>query len=417
MASTVSTGIGEATEIAIANHRKAWRDVAFCVKPADRRRAELAVHAIYKACEISPPREIIWFDSPIQGAFAATLLKELSTDLYETMRARIYDRAEKRLWAKAQEKSSLKWWRQIYDRVSKNGEDVIYANLAGRLCNLTSRYLLGGFEEIPSLAISEARIEFATRQLQAVYNDLDKRLLPVDWSTIQRTFNLHPTSLTTSIERALQASISQMVWRCGPGSFDAHRLQVLDFCHQSGIPLPMLDGVKELAKSAGVCWMFREYCVLTERPKVISVDREGRLHSGRGTAIAYRDGWSMCSWHGTLVPRRFVRVLKERNADMIITESNVELKRMMIDAYGHERFLYDSRARIVHEDRFGILYRREMMHDEPLCMVGVINSTPEPDGTHKRYYLRVPPQLQTARAAVAWTFGLEPNEYDPQKQT
>lgn len=37
----------------------------------------------------------------------------------------------------------------------------------------------------------------------------------------------------------------------------------------------------------------------------------------------------------------------------------------------------------------------------------VVNSTPEADGTYCRYFLRVPPTIGTARAAVAWTFGID----------
>ena len=49
--------------------------------------------------------------------------------------------------------------------------------------------------------------------------------------------------------------------------------------------------------------------------------------------------------------------------------------------------------------------------DEPLRVVEVVNSTPEPDGTYRRYLLRVPPTTRTAREAVAWTFGFD----DPQQ--
>jgi hypothetical protein len=114
---------------------------------------------------------------------------------------------------------------------------------------------------------------------------------------------------------------------------------------------------------------------------------------------------------------RFINALKKRDAEAIIEERNVELKRMLIEAYGMEKFIRDSRARVVDQDRFGTLYRCEMMHDEPLCMVEVINSTPEPDGTFHRYFLRVPPAITTARAAVAWTFGLAPIDYDPSFQS
>ncbi len=50
-------------------------------------------------------------------------------------------------------------------------------------------------------------------------------------------------------------------------------------------------------------------------------------------------------------------------------------------------------------------------------MVKVVNSAPEPDGTFKDYFLRVPPTMQTARQAVAWTFGKESHEYAPVLET
>ena len=64
-----------------------------------------------------------------------------------------------------------------------------------------------------------------------------------------------------------------------------------------------------------------------------------------------------------------------------------------------------------------VITRREMNDDEPLVMVRVINSTPEPDGTNKRYMLRVPPTIKTAREAVAWTFGMSPETYAPEMES
>jgi hypothetical protein len=57
------------------------------------------------------------------------------------------------------------------------------------------------------------------------------------------------------------------------------------------------------------------------------------------------------------------------------------------------------------------------LNDEDLVMVKVVNSTAEPDGSFKDYYIRVPPNTRSARGAVAWSFGKEENEYDPAVQT
>ena len=81
------------------------------------------------------------------------------------------------------------------------------------------------------------------------------------------------------------------------------------------------------------------------------------------------------------------------------------------------KFIVDCGAEKIHEDECGILYKKTLFNDEPIVMVKVLNSTPEPDGSIKSYFLRVPPTIKTAREAVAWTFDMKPEEYRPRKQT
>lgn len=54
---------------------------------------------------------------------------------------------------------------------------------------------------------------------------------------------------------------------------------------------------------------------------------------------------------------------------------------------------------------------------EEIQLVEVRNATAEPDGTFKTYFLRVPPTIRSARAAVAWTFGLDAEAYAPKVET
>ena len=50
-------------------------------------------------------------------------------------------------------------------------------------------------------------------------------------------------------------------------------------------------------------------------------------------------------------------------------------------------------------------------------VVEVENSTPEPDGSRRTYFLRVPPATRTAREAVAWTFSMTADAYRPSMET
>ena len=141
------------------------------------------------------------------------------------------------------------------------------------------------------------------------------------------------------------------------------------------------------------------------------------MHSDHGPALAFGDGYKIFAWHGTMVPEWVIEKPYAITVDRIIQEPNNEVRRVMIDRFGMERFIKESEASIVHQDAFGTLFRKELGNDEPLVMVKVKNSSPEPDGSFRDYFLRVPPSIRTAKAAVAWTFDMTPEEYSPSRES
>jgi hypothetical protein len=120
---------------------------------------------------------------------------------------------------------------------------------------------------------------------------------------------------------------------------------------------------------------------------------------------------------GVMVPAFVVVCPDWITVKHIETEANSEVRRIMIERFGQARYLQESGAKEIHADDWGTLYRKEVAGDEPLVMVKVPNSTPEPDGSFKDYFLRVPPNVSRARQAVAWTFGKEEAEYNPAIQS
>ena len=104
----------------------------------------------------------------------------------------------------------------------------------------------------------------------------------------------------------------------------------------------------------------------------------------------------------------------------ILYEPNLEFRRLMLEHFGWEQFLSEVGAEsCAWDDEYGVLYLTNLtdQEGEPVKIVCVTNSTPEPDGTFKDYYLFVPPYMNSARQAVAWTFGLKASEYKPLSQS
>ncbi|MGC4925382.1 DUF6745 domain-containing protein [Streptomyces cyaneofuscatus] len=178
-----------------------------------------------------------------------------------------------------------------------------------------------------------------------------------------------------------------------------------------------LRGLAEVARNAGWWWPYERAVVISERPEALHRDEAGRLDHGAGPALAYRDGFALYAWRGMPVPAAFLAELASLTPQRIREEENAELRRVMLEYYGYDRYLTESGAEPVHRDETGILWRIALDGDEDVVMVEVVNSTPEPDGTHRTYWLRVPPATRTAKDGVAWTFGMDGAAYAPVRQT
>lgn len=178
-----------------------------------------------------------------------------------------------------------------------------------------------------------------------------------------------------------------------------------------------LAGLAAVAREAGWWWPYENLAVLSERPTALHRDEAGRLDCGDGPAIGYADGFGLYAWRGMPVPGEFLDELVSLTPERIRAEENAELRRVMLEYYGYGRYLAESAAQPLQRDETGILWRIALPDDEDVVMVEVVNSTPEPDGTYRTYWLRVPPATRTAREGVAWTFGLTAPEYEPVAQT
>ena len=172
--------------------------------------------------------------------------------------------------------------------------------------------------------------------------------------------------------------------------------------------------LNDLTRMTSLLACFSSVCFICEPALALHRDDQFRFHCVNGPAIQYKDEYESYFWHNTRVPASAIN--GEVNVDLISNERNLEVMRVLLERYGIERYLVESGAVCFHEDDTGSLYRMEKEHDT-LAFVGVTNSTPEVDGTFKRYFLQVPPTVGTAREAVAWTFNMSANDYRPIVET
>ncbi|MBI2811631.1 MAG: hypothetical protein HYX67_12510 [Candidatus Melainabacteria bacterium] len=211
----------------------------------------------------------------------------------------------------------------------------------------------------------------------------------------------------------------QLIKYCNTQELDDFKTNA--YAEVLGVPVPnpeLFEAVHRVWKKCGPIVMHKEFCILSEFPTQCNVDEDGRLHGDGHPSQQWKDGWKLYHWHGMRVTRQFAEAPETITVDHIENESNLEMRRLMLERYGIKKFLVDVGAKEVQRDECGILYRH-FVHEvlEPIVMVEVTNSTSEADGTYKKYFLRVPPNITTAKAGIAWTFNLENKDYSPSVQT
>jgi hypothetical protein len=92
----------------------------------------------------------------------------------------------------------------------------------------------------------------------------------------------------------------------------------------------------------------------------------------------------------------------------IEAEQNAEVRRVMIQRFGTARYVQEGGADLVHElpENYYVrglqgakLYRKARAGDSDIVMIAVKNSTPEPDGSIKDYFLRIQPDAYDGAAS------------------
>ena len=207
---------------------------------------------------------------------------------------------------------------------------------------------------------------------------------------------------------------------------------------------------EEINKS--VCWWFpyKNFIIAVEHPEAINRElvnpnitrgwNSHRLHCDHGPAIYWPDGWSIYSIHGVRVTEQIVMRPETLTVEQIDAETNAEVRRIMVERFGMERYVRESGSIPIHELpkdypiiglRGAKLWRKDSENDEPIVCIDMDNSSQEPDGSIKRYMLRVDPNAYRGRAskdclaAMASTYRFEdgsmifaaPEDYAPEIET
>jgi hypothetical protein len=352
----------------LAEYGQRWSEYRSATAPCDRTVAEAGVKRAYAAAGLPPPREILWGNGPLEIATA---------------------------WARSPDGAGENVRSQVVDLVCRKAQNAVE-----HAVGLGVRMALAAEPRL-------ARVpQFCSSLDEAVHRDCER---------VRPKLRTRFLSLFAA-GGGRRASFASTAFASHSASSS---LGALEFFHDvCGLQrqTAALSGLWQIAKTASWMLPHRRVCWLAERPSVLRRDARDRLHAADGPAISYPDGWSAFAWKGVLVPRWIIERPELITVRTIAAALDPQIRRCMIEILTPERFIAQGGAHRVAQDETGVLWRQRWRW-EAWAAVEVINGTPEPDGTLKRYFLQVPANMRSPREAVAWTYGLSESRYRPVVRT
>ena len=188
-------------------------------------------------------------------------------------------------------------------------------------------------------------------------------------------------------------------------------------------------------------YMNKEFPFSKPEEGIITIkNEEGRLHADKEPAwrsptriMWYRDGrkhgvdadiyGSITYYYENIrIPPKYYRAMNNPElltVEEVLKHNNQEVKYVGMKIVGFDRIMKSKNCKIIHKDEKTdqILFEIKGVFDDPIKYVRVWNSTAEPDGSFKPYYLCVPPETRTCKQGVAWTFRMTEEEYQPSQET
>jgi hypothetical protein len=81
---------------------------------------------------------------------------------------------------------------------------------------------------------------------------------------------------------------------------------------------------RTLAERSGPRIVHPDFCMISDRPELLTVDAQNRPHAEKGPFCRWRDGTELYSWHGVRVPAEWI--IHGANPAEVIKQDNVELR-------------------------------------------------------------------------------------------
>jgi hypothetical protein len=156
------------------------------------------------------------------------------------------------------------------------------------------------------------------------------------------------------------------------------------------------DSWETLSLHSGPRCVHEKFCMISDRPEILTVDEQNRPHNATGPFCQWRDGTAIWAIHGVFIRSGAILHPEKITAQEIHSENNEEVKRVLIEQMGWVKYLRESKAKLL-DSRYN---ERDMQTEELYSASDgrrrIVVADPS---TGRRYALGVPREVATCEQA------------------
>ena len=302
-------------EADLAATRDNWLKIGLSTAAISRDEAKDAVSLMYSCAGLEPPKVFIFLDSPRQGAMAAALLKD------SKFGAQVWDQVWDQVWAQV--------GAQVRDQVGAQVRDQVGAQV---------RAQVGA--QVRAQVWDQVRDQVGAQVRDQVGDQVRDQVWDQVWDQVGAQVRAQVRAqVGAQVWDQVGAQVRDQVGQAVYGSHEAPWLAFYEFFMRHFDLAKKANGLMAVAKACGWVWPFAGCAIITDRPAIISMDDQNRLHRADGPAIEYRDGFAVHAWHGVRIPSEWIDTPEALDAKSAVTWPNVEQRRAAIEILGWNRVL------------------------------------------------------------------------------
>jgi hypothetical protein len=372
----------------LVEFREEWRKVGLCCDPADFETGDDVIRGFYRRLN-KPDPIILHFSSPAMCELAVNFVfhvlkdSQLDSQLHSKLDSQLYSQLGSQLYSQLGSQLHSQLYSQLGSQLYSQLDSQLGSQLHSELYSQLDSQL---YSQLGSQLYSQLGSQLYSQLDSQLYSQLDSQLDSQLGSQLHsQLYSQLGSQLYSQLDSQLRSQLdsqlhSQLYSQLGSqlySQLDKLRPYFLNnrwgsqhwcaweafylFGHEIGVEysaedIALLREWARLSKSIGWWAPWDGICFVSDRPRHVSFDAARRLHSETGMAVEYSDGWGVHAWHGLRVPAEFINDRDKITFKQIQEEGNLELRRVLRDLYGRDRYLADIGAVEVNRSAANSIY-------------------------------------------------------------